>query len=986
LLSVTERLSSVRFVGRVAELDAMRRLIRTIPDHSATIVVRGEAGVGKTRLVEELATTTLADGRRIIRGGCLAFAEVPVPFGPIVEALRDLVDQIGTAETLELLGPAASEMNGLLPGLGLDDGGEHHGEASRTRLFETIRLLLERAAATAPTVVVVEDVHWADRSTRDLLAFLAANLPRATLLLLTFRSDELPPGHWLRQFVAELDRRRDVTSIALAPLTRDEQAEQLTDICGRRPEADLVRIVWERSEGNPFFAEELAACVRAGDHRGLPPTLNDLLLGRFSTLSTDGRRLLGIAAVGGRRVAHRTLAAVAAAEGLDRVALAAALREVIDQQALVPDEADYEFRHALLQEAAYSDLLPGERIALHSRYGYILEEEPVHRRSASTRSELARHWFLARDDAAAMRAAIDAAHASEAVCGFTEAQQHLEQAMVLWEQVEPDDRPDIDHLTLVEWTAKIASLSGDHRRAAELIELALDSVEGDTRRAVLYERLGRYLWAGGEGQRALAAYGDAVTLVPEGVTAERSRVLAASARGLMLAGQHRDAAELAAEAATIAREASASSEEGRALGIAGFTLALLGDVDRGLSMLASSRERAELDRDPNDIAEAFLLHARLLSGPLCRLDEALDIVTDGISRVLELGLNRDHGVSMQALAADTLFRLGRWDETDALLSAALEHDPLGVAGIDLYLARGKLSVGRGNFDAARDDLDRASMMAARTGGPALLVPSCTLEAGLALWREDHAGARSAVDAGLKHLAGSDDPWLLGPVVWHGLRAEADATAQSGDVEGGRQRCAALLERVATLRTAHGATTYEDQLRAYAAMCDAEAARVDRDDVTARWSDVAARWDALGQPYPAAYARWKQAESLLVGGGRPAEARTLLVQSHDVATRLGAVPFRDAIERLASRARIDLRAPSSKRGAPSLLTAREEQVLELVATGASNREIAGALFISEKTVSVHVSNILAKLGARSRTEAAGIARQLGLTPATRVNSV
>jgi DNA-binding CsgD family transcriptional regulator len=984
---VTERLSSVRFVGRLAELAALRRLVRGIPDRSATVVVRGEAGVGKTRLVDEVATMAAADGRRVVRGGCVAFAEVPVPFGPIVEALRDLVDQLGTAETLGLLGPAAAELSELLPGLGLDDpGAERHGEASRTRLFETIRLLLERAAAKAPTLVIVEDVHWADGSTRDLLAFLAANLPRATLLLLTFRSDELPPGHRLRQFVAGLERRRDVTAIALAPLNRDEQAEQLTDICGHRPEPDLARIVWERSEGNPFFAEELTARARAGDRRGLPPTLHDLLLGRFATLSADGRRLLGIAAVGGRRVPHRMLAAVAAAEGLDSLALVAALREVTDQQALVSDDADYEFRHALQHEAAYADLLPGERIALHSRYGQILEQEPVHRRSASTRSELARHWFLAGDNAAALRAAIDAAHASEVVCGFTEAQQHLEHAMVLWHQVEPHDRPDTDHLALVEWTAKIASLSGDHRRAAALTELALDSVVEDTRRAVLYERLGRYLWAGGEGQRALAAYADAVMLVPEGVTAERSRVLAASARGLMLAGRHREAAELAGKAAAIAREARAATEEGRALGIAGFTVALLGDVDRGLAMLASSRERAELDRDPNDIAEAFLLHARLLSGPLCRLDEALDVVTDGIRRVLDLGLDRDHGVSMQALAADTLFRLGRWDETDALLSAALEHDPLGVAGIDLYLARGKLSVGRGDFEAARDDLDRASMMAARTGEPGLLVPPCILEAGLALWREDFVGARAAVDAGLKHLAGSDDPWLLGPVVWHGLRAEADASARSGDVERGRTRCAVLSERVATLRAAHGATTYEAQLRAYAAMCDAEVARVEGDDVTGHWSDVAMRWDSLGQPYPAAYARWKQAESLLAGGRRPAEARALLAQSHEVATRLGAAPFREAIERLASRARIDLGAQSSARPAPSLLTAREEQVLELVTTGASNRQIASALFISEKTVSVHVSNILAKLGARSRTEAAGIARQLGLTPASRATSI
>jgi DNA-binding CsgD family transcriptional regulator/tetratricopeptide (TPR) repeat protein len=976
---VAERVSSERFVGREAELATLRRLAPGPAGGGGTAVIRGDAGVGKTRLVTELAANAAGRGVLVARGACLDLSDAPLAFGPVVEVLRDLVAQHGTDEILRALGPAARDLARLVPSLGLDNS-QDSDDASRARLFETVRLLVERVAAERPVLLVVEDIHWTDRSTRDLLAFLVGNLPDAASLVLTFRSDELPAGHWLRQFVVDLGRRSDVTTIELAPFTRAEVAVQLTDIVGAPADPALVRAVWTRSEGNPFFAEELAALARNGPSLGLPPTLHELLLGRVASFSSDGRRVVGLAAVGGRRVSHRLLAAVATAAGVDDDRLSTGLREATDRQVLVIDGDGYAFRHALLQEAVYEELLPGERISLHARYGEILDQRPGP--VPATPSDVARHWFLAGNATAALRAAVVAARASETACGFAEAQQHLEHAILLWEHVAPDDRPDFAHAELLEWRARVAHVGGAQPRPAALTEIALANTDDDVTRALALERLGRYLWAGGDGAGALEAYGEAVALVPAGNTPERARVLGTSARGLMFAGRHVEARELAAEAAEIARHAKATTEEGRAISVHGFTSALLGDVEAGLAMLAEARRLGEMGGDPNEIAEAYLLHVRLLSGPLCRLEEALAVANEGMARIVELGLDRDHGVSMQALIADTLFRAGRWTETDELLDAAIERDPAGVAAVDLYLARSKLAVGRGSFAEARDDLARALMLAERSGGPTLVVPRCTLEAGLALWQGNLEQARLAVDEGLDHLAGSDDPWLLGALVWHGLRTEANAAVVADDLGPIRERCEALAQHAAPLRSATGATTYEVQVRTYAAMCDAERAGVDGDDPAARWAEVIDSWDALGQPYPAAYARWKHAEALLAAGRRPPEARSLLVDAHRVAVRLGARPLQDGIERLASRARIELGDTNTSRLPSSGLTSREEQVLELVSTGATNREIASVLYISEKTVSVHVSNILAKLGARSRTEAAGLARQLGLTSTAR----
>jgi predicted ATPase len=405
------RVASPTFVGRVEELELLEAARgRAADGDPAVVLVGGEAGVGKTRLVAELTAHRAPDGTRVLRGGCVPVGDGALPYAPIVEALRGLLTDVGVNEVRELVGPSWPELARLLPALGeLQAGGGPPDQAAQARLFELLLGLLGRLGQATPLVLVVEDLHWADRSTRDLLAFLARNLRRErVLLVVTYRSDETGQQR-LGPFLAELDRGGRVDRIELPRFQRREVVAQLTGILGAAPTADLVQGVFARSEGNPFFTEELLEAVRAGS-RELPSTLRDLLLGRIQGLPEPARHVLGVAAVAGRPLPHRLLAAVA---GLEEPRLNRALRAAVDHQLLVtgPGEDGYGFRHALLQEVVYADLLPGERARLHAALAAALTAQPgwAGGTSATVAAELAYHWEAAGDLERALPAAVQAA-------------------------------------------------------------------------------------------------------------------------------------------------------------------------------------------------------------------------------------------------------------------------------------------------------------------------------------------------------------------------------------------------------------------------------------------------------------------------------------------------------------------------------------------------------------------------------------------------
>ena len=996
-------------------------LTRAAAGEPNAVIVGGEAGVGKSRLVGELARRAGKSGAWVLVGSCIEATDDGVPYSPIAEALRHLMRATSELERDDVLGPGAHEIARLVPELRrtLEPESDQSpaGPAFRSRLFETVRDVLGRLGERAPVLLVVEDAHWADNSTRDLLTFLLVNLMHEpVLIVVTYRSDELPRRHPLRRYLAELHRRGRVDRFELGPFHRDELVAQLTGICGEPPDPDLVDAIWRRSGGNPFHAEELMATAAHGDDEGLPLTLHDMLTARLGVVSPGSQRVLRAASVGGGEVAHWLLGAVTAI-GDDE--LDDALREAIDHQLVVfdPERRTYRFRHALQREVAYDELLFEERARLHSRYAEALGLHPELGGSTSERvAEVAYHWYAAQRADRAVPALVKAAVVAEGLHGFAEAQRHYERALHLWSRVDDPDRlVGCNRSSLRARAAEAAHLAGDHDRARVLVGKALTGVDPSSDpvgAGLLQESLGRYLWAAGESEAALVAYEEAVTLVGAGAgqVAERARVVASVAQALMLAGRYQESRRRAEEAVALARSLESLPYEGLALATLGADLVLLGEDESGIAHLREAIRILDGNGRPDDVGGAYLSLSELLSGPLNRVDEAVATAKEGLQRVRELGIDRVHGVSLLAAAANGLFRLGRWDEADALLDEAMALRPSGTAAIDLYLARGRMSVGRGRFADAAADLDTARALSARALAPQYRAPLSTLTAGLALWQGEVDKACDAVEEGLKALSGTVNPWFGAPLIWHGLRAQADRAERARARQSGAELAVAratAADLVADMERLVSASTnlpfaYAGIVDAYHRLATAEQARVDGTPSPHLWDEAAAAWDAVGQPYPAAYARYRGAEATLYlreGGGAAVAAR-LLRDAHATALAMGAAPFQAEIERLAVRARVVLDSPVDEVGrvaagtgaagtvaavaepAPFGLTAREQEVLGLIAGGASNRKIATDLFISEKTASVHVSHILAKMHVASRVEAASVAHRMGWTAGVR----
>jgi DNA-binding CsgD family transcriptional regulator/tetratricopeptide (TPR) repeat protein len=985
------QVSAGRFVGRTEELARLRELLARAADGQPQVaVIGGEAGVGKTRLVERLAASVSGQGVRVLDGGCVPLGEEGLPFAPVVEALRDL----DAAELAAVAGPARAELGRLLPDLAWSTdaaAGTAVVGAGQGRLFELLLGLVQRLAERAPLLWVMEDLHWADRSTRDLVAYLATYLRSGRVLLaLTFRSDELDRLHPLRRLLGELARNRRVQRLELPRFTRAELTEQLGELLGTDPPARLVDDIYARSEGNPFFTEELLLVSGSAGPAALPPSLQEVLLTRVVRLSHRTQQLLRVAAAAGPGVAQPLLAAVT---GMDDQELLEGLREAVDQQLLLPEPggAGYLFRHALVAEAVYGELLPGERVRLHTALAAALEagleigDAPV-----TQAARLAYHWSGAGDQPRALSASLQAAAAAEGVYAFAEAQLQLERALGLWDRV-PDaaERAGVDQVALLARCAEAAYAAGDPARATELIRQALplvDPVRQPQRAGLLHEQLALYLRKLAD-PGALLEQQEAVRLVAPEPSAERARVLGSLAQLLALLSHLEEAKGVAEEAVAIAWQVGACAEEASARTALGGALMHLGDPDAGLAELEAARRLAAQAGDVIVALRAIVNHsdALLMAG---RLEEAATVALDGIKQARRLGLARSFGPLLACNATEALFALGRWDQAERVSREALETAPSDPASFHLALARAALELGLGDLDGAEARLQAVRRLLpdpipeAQKAGPLL-----GGLAELALWRGHPDQARELVAEAVPRVAA--DPRRAAPLYALGVRVVADRAELARARHPGQPApddgtATALLERLARA-TQGSAAAGLPEVAAWQATALAERTRQAGQPDPAAWAAAVTSWERLGQPYRVAYAGFRQAEALLAAGDRESAA-VVLGRAAEVTGRLGAHPLDTEIRALARRARLDL---TPRAGAPALatgastpaaqlgLTPREAEVLALVAAGRSNRQIAQALFISPKTASVHVSNILAKLGVAGRVEAAAIAHRLGL---------
>ena len=985
---------SRRFVGRSQELARLRQLLARAADSEPLVtVIGGEAGVGKTRLVEQLAATANQQGVRVLRGGCVPLGEEGLPFAPVVEALRGLTGELDPAELEAVAGPARAELGRLLPDLAWTSvAAAGVAGAGQGRLFELLLGVVQRLAASAPLLWVMEDLHWADRSTRDLLAYLATYLRSGRVLLVgTFRSDELHRHHPLRRLLGELARNRRVVRLELPRFTRAELAEQLAGLLGSEPPTRLVDDIYARSEGNPFFTEEL---VLAGTARpgALPPNLQEVLLARVVRLGPRTQQLLRVTAAAGPGVTQPLLATVA---GMEEAALLESLREAVDQQLLLPEPggAGYLFRHALVAEAVYSELLPDERVRLHSALAGALEagvepEGPP----ASRAARLAYHWAAAGDHPRALSASVQAAAAAEQVYAFAEAQLQLERVLALWDQV-PDaqERTGMDRPLLLSRCAEAAYAASDNSRAAELVRQALplvDQVSQPQRAGLLHEQLARCLCMLGD-PAALGEQQQAVRLVPPEPSAERARVLGSLARDLLvMLSSFAEARGLAEEAIAIARQVGARAEEASARTTLGGALIYFGDADAGLTELEAARRLARQAGDVIGLLRATVNHSDVLLAA-GRLEEAVVVALDGIGEARRLGLARRSGPILACNATVALVALGRWDQAERVSREGLEGAPPDAASLDLPLARVTLELGLGEFDAAAARLQAARQLLPTLIAEAQMVgPLFADLAELALWRGDPEQAKQLVAEAVPLVQG--DPRYAAPLYALGMRVEADRAELArarhrGAPASDDGTATTLLERL-DQATQGSAAAGIPELAAWHALGLAERTRQAGQPDPAAWAAAVTAWERLGQPYRVAYAGFRHAEALLASGGDRDSAAVVLGRAAAITGRLGARPLEAEVQALARRARLDLAPPAAATApAPGALapaeqlglTPREVEVLALVAAGRSNRQIAQALFISPKTVSVHVSNILAKLGVAGRVEAAAIAHRLGL---------
>jgi len=960
------------FAGREAELRLLADAFEDAADGTPRTVLTGaEAGGGKSRLVTEF-TATLGDRALVLAGGCVELGAGGLPYAPFTAALRRLVRARGAAAVAGLLpGQIAGELGVLLPDLGTPAVGADAWTA-RARLFEVFLTLLETLTEQQPVVLVVEDVHWADRSTCDLLSFLVRNIRQErVLLVVTFRSDELNRNDLLRPLLAGLARADGVSRLDLARLSRAQAAMQLEGILGRPPGAALIGEVYQRGGGIPLLTEAL---VNSDGTVGgeLPASVRDLLLAAVAVLPEPTQQALRTAAAGGDRLSHRLLAAVT---GLDDTALTAALRPAVDANVLVSDSDGYAFRHQLIREAVLEEMLPGERAQAHRAFATALEARLEAGSQAGPESTLvvlaALHWRDAHDDERALTAAWRAAGAAGAALAYAQRLRMLEQVVELWDQVPGPARPSgLDHVGVLELAADAARWAGEPERGLALAEAAIAELGAtdDAERMALMLRhragLRQDLLLPGQLDDLHAAL--RLASAPSPV---RAQILARLCWALKREDRYAESEQMAVDLRALAEQLG--DEEHRVE--AGMALASLGAL-RGEDTMAALRGAQEAARRAGFgllEAWAYLTITNALEGG-GRHELAIPAGREGLARARQLGLGRQIAAPIAGNLAESLTSAGRWDEALEILDEVLGLDlpPLGRFGP--LVVRAHIAVARGDDETAERMLAELRTLPAGVQAESQRLHSLArLEIDARLAQGDLAGA---LDAGRAALIRSRpaDPRYLWPLLAAAMRACAEANAVSlSPAACGPGRLRKDLELLA------GSADRPGPLHeAWAATFAAEAARADGRHDLAGWDAAASAWAALAQPQEEAYALLRAAGAASAAGDRDEAARRL-GRAADLAGHLGARPLLEQIGSLARRARVDLPSVPGQRGpsgeAASLgLTERELEVLRLVAAGRSNRDIAAELFISPKTASVHVSNILGKLGVASRGEAAAMA--------------
>ncbi|GAA1233758.1 LuxR family transcriptional regulator [Microbacterium phyllosphaerae] len=933
-------------VGREVELAIVRgffdQVVEGVP---IAVLVEGEAGIGKSRLLREFGAE-VANRADVHVGWCLDLGASRTPFGPLTGILRSIVARMGADRVRDELGVGVEALGMLLPELNPTE----RSQTSPDRLRDAIASLIEAAAELAPQVLVVEDLHWADESTLALLSFLLRTLARGRILLvLTCRSDDVRRGDAVSRFIGESTRARLLERVAVERLATASVRQLAEAITGEPLSDTALERIQERAEGVPFFVEEIAGCS-AGP---LPGSLRDLLLARFDRLGDDARGVVQVVSGAERPLTHPLVTQLA---GLPEARLDEAIREATMSGILVVVDDDYRFRHALLREAVHDDLLPGERARLHRAYAETLEENCTGTDSGDP-AALAYHWQLAQDDRRALAAAVTAMLDAKSRFAFASAARFGELALDLWIRV-PDAASvvEVERFELLRTLGSVLRNAGDGERALAVVNVALGEVDPETVDPRTHARLLRdkayYMMnLGREGsipllQQALAALDGRVN-----DDRLRASILNQLASRYMIAGRLDEAITLAIEAGDRAARAGSDDEASIAANVRGGARAHLGDLEAGHREYALALQLAK----GTNAEMRYRVNYSDLLGLLGRYRDAVQVAEDGLAPARAFGVERTTGALMTQNMAVPLLEMGEIDRVEGMLARELSQRTLRISHMYSTMTRVRVLSWRGRHEQAAEIVREWHPSFEETGRVERQIwyDEVMMRVAVAEGRNDHARALAEVRAML-----ADD----GPVFLHQRRLLLEAGWMIAEL---RASGVDVGEAVGEVRSAWSAQPTQLLDDTWWSILDALLSP----SIPALRAAVDLA-DGDDVPVTVRVTTRLELARLLVDTGERTEAASVLAHALAEAERLGHVPLTQAVGAFSVAAGLAAASDPSRAVAESdPLTSREGQVLALIAEGLSNRQIGERLFISAKTVSVHVSAVLRKLGVSTRTEAA-----------------
>ncbi len=971
--------------GRVTERASLVALVRrAVEGRPGAVLVHGEAGVGKTSLVRSVADEVRADGVQVLWGSGLRFDAAEALLLPITMAFDRWLRDAGP-DTRERALTGVPGVGAVLPSLGRPDD-----EVTETRRVVVVDALLNRILELGPVLLVVDDVQWADQASLTALAYLIAGFSRQPLALVTTHRDE--DSHHADEFrtwFGDMRRMPSVDVLALDRLDRETTRSQVTGLIGTEPTDTLLDQVFRRSEGNAYLTELLVS--ETGPHaevlpEPLPTALQDALLSAWQRLSHTARALTRTLAVAGRPAELSALGDVVLA--LDGEPLStAALHQAIDAGIVVRAAETVWFRHPLLADVLMEQFLPGEAASIHAAWAGVLASTRAAgidemRRQAS----LALHYEAAGDAHGAFEASCRAAALAEEQRWATEAARHLVRAADLWARGAPDPADGSGLLDLLVRAEQMCDRADRGVAAHALVARArqlVDEVADPLRASRLlmdWAELEFELGHQDEPQVAdLVRAAELASSVPH--SPEYAEALAMQSTVLRWTGRDEEASTRAEEAVAAARSSGSTLVLSEAMDSLAATRRDLRSVERETGQaLAYARESG----DDLRLSYAYGACAEMLnrSG---RLAEQIDLLHEALAHATAHG----RGAHESLFLATALLDVGDLRAADEALREGLSIPGRVNASVSLRLTAAVVASRRG--DEARVELHRQRAyelmpsLERRMGG-AVTAPAL---AELLLAESVPTSALDLLIAAMP-TSGVDTTWPDVVLLW-GCRAAADVVEggrdarEPGTVDRGRAGLAQLLRHRAELPgRAWEPSCDTDLVRpAMGALFEADRRRATGEgDELEAWREAAALCERAGMRWDQHLALW-HVGALLVGardGG--SEAAEALRSAHGYFVEQGALPMLERVRQTADLGRISLTEPvqparrEARPAAFAQLTEREAEVLSYLVANRTNAEIAERLFISTKTVSVHVSNLLRKTSTTSRQEVAALALRLG----------